>query len=61
MSLTKGTPASSQIVWLEGRVKELEQQRDELLFALRYIQEQHHLGHIHDTASTAIAKVKEQK
>jgi hypothetical protein len=26
MSMTKGTPASSQIIWLEGRVKELEQQ-----------------------------------
>ena len=28
MSLTKGTPASSQIIWLEGRVKELEAERD---------------------------------
>ena len=24
MSMTKGTPASSQIIWLEGRVAELE-------------------------------------
>jgi len=30
----------------------------ELLFALRYILEQTHLGHIHDTASAAIAKAK---
>jgi hypothetical protein len=31
MSMTKGTPASSQIIWLEGRLQELE---DELV-ALR--------------------------
>ena len=37
MSLTKGTPASSQIIWLEGRVKEPEQQRDELVEALQLI------------------------
>ena len=26
MSRTKGTPASSQIIWLEQRLKELEEQ-----------------------------------
>lgn len=28
--MTQGTPASSQIIWLEGRVKELEAQVDAL-------------------------------
>jgi chromosome segregation ATPase len=28
--MTKGTPASSQIIWLEQRVKELEAERDAL-------------------------------
>lgn len=30
MSLAKGTPASSQIIWLEGRVQELEQELAEV-------------------------------
>ena len=30
MSMTKGTPASSQIIWLEGRVQELEQELTEV-------------------------------
>ena len=32
----------------------------ELLFALRYIMEQQHIGHIHDTASAAIAKAEDE-
>lgn len=32
----------------------------ELINSMRYIQEQTHVGHIHDTASAAIAKAKEQ-
>jgi hypothetical protein len=31
----------------------------ELLHWMKYIQAQTHLGHIHDTASTAIAKAQE--
>lgn len=34
MSMTKGTPASSQIVWLEGRVQELEAENERLRAAL---------------------------
>ena len=30
MSLSKGTPLSSQIIWLENRVKELEEENDKL-------------------------------
>ena len=30
MSMTKGTPASSQIIWLEDRVQELEQELAEV-------------------------------
>ncbi len=41
---------------LLAEVRTLKQQRDKLLFALRYIEEQTHLGHIHDTASAAIAR-----
>jgi hypothetical protein len=37
MSMTKGTPASSQIVWLEGRVQELEAENEKLRAALESI------------------------
>lgn len=34
MTRSQATPASSQIIWLEGRVAELEEDRDALLAAL---------------------------
>ena len=42
---------------LRDYVEELEPQRDELVFQMRYILEQTRLEHIHDTASAALAKV----
>lgn len=39
MSMTKGTPASSQIVWLEGRVQELEAENERLKDANAQLQE----------------------
>ena len=46
---------------LAQRLNVAEMQRDELLFQMKYILNQQHLGHIHDTASAAIASVKEQE
>jgi hypothetical protein len=37
MNMTKGTPVSSQIVWLEGRVQELEAENEKLRAALEKI------------------------
>ena len=34
MSLSKGTPLSSQIIWLENRVQELEEENEKLLTEL---------------------------
>ena len=41
MSMTKGTPASSQIIWLEQRVKELDEEIERLREALRKIEDHH--------------------
>ena len=49
---------TEQLAACRNVANELRQQFDELLFALKYIQAQHHLPHIFDTASAAIAKVK---
>jgi len=39
---------------------DIRKQRDELVFKLQYIMSQTNIGHIHDTASAALARVKEQ-
>ena len=46
MSLAKGTPASSQIIWLEGRVQELEQELAEAKKKYLQVCAQH--GHLVD-------------
>jgi hypothetical protein len=39
--------------------RQLERENSRLLFALRYIMAQTHVPHIHDTASAAIAPLRE--
>ena len=43
-----------QIHGLKAEILELEAERAALIFALRYIKGQAHIGHIHDTADAAI-------
>ena len=60
MTRSQSTPASSQIIWLERRVAELEKQRDELLSALEYAASC--LGTDgHDPIDAVIFRVKETK
>ena len=41
-----------------AELRRLHELNQELVFALRYIEAQTHLGHIHDTASSALAKAR---
>ena len=41
-----------------AELRRLHEVNQELVFALRYIEAQTHLGHIHDTASSALAKAR---
>jgi len=49
--IKRNTEASAEL-------RRLHEVNQELVFALRYIEAQTHLGHIHDTASSALAKAR---